>query len=341
MNLLPPKPFLPAPTPVGETQIGRSGRNQRNRIGLAKLATSRDTDASWRRQRDALVRDNLPLVYAIAGRMSRPGSLPFEDLGQVGSLGLLRAIEAFQPSKGRSLSSFAVPYIRGAMQHELRDRQSLMKIPRELWELRRQATVQQERHRQQQGSPLALGVLAQSLGCDGLKLQEALSLRQISEMRSLDAPSHLGQGADEPAAPLLESLADPASLEPEGGWRAADEETDAGDGTPISAQRRWLRQQLGTLPELDQALILGHLTTNATWVELGRDLGIHPRQAQRRYQAGLSRLQAAARQWTDDQPGPDGQRTAAQGQTPAQNQASLASQVPVRGPSPSQSQGQG
>lgn len=298
MNPLPPRPFLPTPTPVTAIQSGSSGRHQRNRIGLAKLATSSETGLKWRRQRDALVSDNLPLVYAIAGRMSRPGSLPFEDLGQVGSLGLLRAIEAFQPSKGRSLSSFAVPYIRGAMQHELRDRQSLMKIPRELWELRRQATVQQERHRQQQGSPMALGALAQSLGCDGLKLQEALGLRQISEMRSLDAPSHLGQGADEPAAPLLESLADPASLEPEGGWKAADEAANAGEGTPMSAQWHWLRQQLATLPELDQALILGHLTTNATWVELGRDLGLHPRQAQRRYQAGLSRLQAAARQWT-------------------------------------------
>ncbi len=331
VNPLPPRPFLPASAPVIASPIGSSGRHQRNRFGLAKLASS-DNGVSWRRQRDALVRDNLPLVYAIAGRMSRPGSLPFEDLSQVGSLGLLRAIEAFQPSKGRSLSSFAVPYIRGAMQHELRDRQSLMKIPRELWELQRQATVLQERHRQQQGSPLALGALARSLGCDGLKLQEALGLRQISEMRSLDAPSHLGQGADEPAAPLLESLADPASLEPQGGLRAIDLEAgaQAGDGTPANCQRRWLRQQLATLPELDQALILGHLTTNATWVELGRDLGLHPRQAQRRYQAGLSRLQAAARQWIDDQPGPAQQPAPAESQAPAQNQASAPSQAPVR-----------
>ena len=106
----------------------------------------------------------------------------------------------------------------------------------------------------------------------------------------------------------------------------------------MSAQWRWLRQQLASLPELDQALILGHLTTNATWVELGRDLGVHPRQAQRRYQAGLSRLQAAARQWTDDQPGSVLQGTAAQGQSPAQNQASRPSQAAVRGPSQGEGQ---
>ncbi len=294
MHPSPPRTHFQAPA---AEQAFAPSLAQRNRDALARLASSDDA-VMWRRHRDALVRDNLPLVYAIAGRMSRSGSLPFEDLSQVGSLGLLRAIEAFQTSKGRSLSSFAVPYIRGAMQQELRDRQSLMKIPRELWELRRQATVLQERCRQGQSPPLAFGALARSLGCEGLKLQQAMSLHHVTEMRSLDAPSRQGAGADQTATNLLETLADPASLNP-GQDEAAPGSDPAEREGPISAQWQWLRQQLAALPPLEQALIIGHLTTEATWVELGQELGLHPRQAQRRYQAGLSRLQQQASEWSE------------------------------------------
>ena len=296
MNPPPPRTHFQAPAPA--EQAVDPSRSQRNRVALAKLATSADA-VIWRRQRDALVRDNLPLVYAIAGRMSRSGSLAFEDLSQVGSLGLLRAIEAFQPSKGRSLSSFAVPYIRGAMQQELRDRQSLVKIPRELWELRRQATVLQERCRLEQRPPLAFGALARSLGCEGLKLQQAMSLHQITAMRSLDAPSRQGAGAEETTNSLLETLADPVSLHGGDGAAATGAEPAERQG-PNNAKQQWLRQQLAALSPLERALILGHLTTNASWVELGQELGLHPRQAQRRYQAGLSRLQQQASRWSED-----------------------------------------
>lgn len=279
-----------------------TSRDQRNRRALATLDSHGD-QALWRRQRDALVRDNLPLVYAIAGRMSRTANLPFEDLSQVGSVGLLRAIEAFKPKKGRSLSSFAVPYIRGAMQHELRDRQSLMKIPRELWELRRQATVLQERSRQERSTPLALPELAQALGCDGQKLQEAMGLHHITAMVSLDAPASRGTGAEEPTVTLLDNLADPASLDrPAGGHggRAVAGERPA-DAGPNSDQWRWLCQQLAALPQLEQALISGHLTTGASWVELGAELGLHPRQAQRRCHAAVNQLrQQATSHWPDD-----------------------------------------
>ncbi|MCX5968604.1 MAG: sigma-70 family RNA polymerase sigma factor [Cyanobacteria bacterium] len=299
MNPARTKSYPPAPERPGSGE-GPS-RNQRNRLALTKLASHGDP-ALWRRQRDALVRDNLPLVYAIAGRMSRLVNLPFEDLSQVGSLGLLRAIEAFKPSKGRSLSSFAVPYIRGAMQHELRDRHSLMKIPRELWELRRQATVLQERRRQERSTPLALPELAQALGCSVLKLQEALSLHRITDMRSLDAPARRDAGAMESSASLLESLADPASLDQGAGSpesTADSAECSAGAG-PNGGQWRWLRQQLAALPQLEQALICGHLNTGATWVDLGAELGLHPRQAQRRYQAAVNELcQRAASHWPD------------------------------------------
>jgi RNA polymerase sigma-B factor len=63
----------------------------------------------------------------------------YEDLLQVGCLGLLRAIERFDCTKGNAFSSFAMPYIRGEIQHYLRDRSTSIRIPRRWLEIYRQA----------------------------------------------------------------------------------------------------------------------------------------------------------------------------------------------------------
>lgn len=88
--------------------------------------------------RNQLVRLNTGLVRKIAHRVSRQCSEPYEDLEQIGFLGLIRAIERFNPHQGCAFSSFAVPYIRGEMLHFLRDKGSLVKIPRRWQELQQE-----------------------------------------------------------------------------------------------------------------------------------------------------------------------------------------------------------
>lgn len=80
--------------------------------------------------RNKLVRLNAGLVRKIAHRVSHQCAEPYEDLEQIGYLGLIRAIERFNPGQGCAFSSFAVPYIRGEMLHFLRDRGSSIKVPR-------------------------------------------------------------------------------------------------------------------------------------------------------------------------------------------------------------------
>jgi RNA polymerase sigma-B factor len=82
------------------------------------------------RVRNQLVQLNAGLVRKIAHRVSHQCAEPYEDLEQIGYLGLIRAIERFNPSQGCAFSSFAVPYIRGEMLHFLRDRSGTVKIPR-------------------------------------------------------------------------------------------------------------------------------------------------------------------------------------------------------------------
>ena len=88
--------------------------------------------------RNQLVMLNAGLVRQMAHRLSYQCAEPYEDLEQIGYFGLIRAIERFNPQAGCAFSSFAVPYIRGEMLHFLRDKGSMVKIPRRWQELQRE-----------------------------------------------------------------------------------------------------------------------------------------------------------------------------------------------------------
>jgi RNA polymerase sigma-B factor len=77
------------------------------------------------------------LVRKVAHRLSHQCAEPYEDLEQCGYLGLITAIERFDPSQGYAFSSFAVPYIRGEILHFLRDRANTVRIPRRWQQLSR------------------------------------------------------------------------------------------------------------------------------------------------------------------------------------------------------------
>lgn len=95
--------------------------------------------------RNQLVTLNMGLVRKEAHYWSNQCTESYEDLLQVGCLGLIRAIERFELSKGNAFSSFAVPYIRGEIQHYLRDKGVMVRIPRRWLALQQQAlTISRE-----------------------------------------------------------------------------------------------------------------------------------------------------------------------------------------------------
>lgn len=110
--------------------------------------------------RNQIVELNFGLVKKEAHHWMNQCNESYEDLLQVGSLGLIRAIERFNIERGNAFSSFAIPYIRGEIQHYLRDKSCTLRIPRRWLELRRQsvAFVNQFRenyHRQPTNSEIA------------------------------------------------------------------------------------------------------------------------------------------------------------------------------------------
>lgn len=93
-------------------------------------------EKAWRKglqaakARNKLALDNSRLVHKITHRMAAICREPYEDLYQIGYVGLLKASERFNPDTGNAFSSFAVPYIQGEIQHYLRDQWQTVKLPR-------------------------------------------------------------------------------------------------------------------------------------------------------------------------------------------------------------------
>ena len=133
------------------------------------------------------------MVHRVAGAQRGKGNLAYDDLVSVGSIGLIKAIDSFEPQRGVSLSSYAVPFIRGAMQHEERDRNQPLKTPRRLRELQQRASSLTARRAAAGLPPLGEGALAQALNCRIEQLREAAAVQQALRLRSLDAPVRQGE----------------------------------------------------------------------------------------------------------------------------------------------------
>ncbi|MGK7929966.1 MAG: RNA polymerase sigma factor SigF [Microcystaceae cyanobacterium] len=136
--------------------------------------------------RNQIVELNFGLVRKEAHHWVNQCSENFDDLLQVGCLGLIRAIERFNVEKGHAFSSFAIPYIRGEIQHYLRDRGYSVRIPRRWLELGRQAATIRKDFQTHHNRQPSDGEIAKSLEIPLKEWQEVKLAFQNREPVSLD-----------------------------------------------------------------------------------------------------------------------------------------------------------
>lgn len=156
-------------------------------------------------KRNQLVQMNIGLVRKEAHRWVHHSTESFEDLLQVGSIGLIRAIERFDATKGNAFSSFAIPYIRGEIQHYLRDRSPQVRIPRRWQDLQRQAFCVSRQLKAQLNRQPSDAELASALEISEAEWQEVKMSVYNRSILSLDAPVQLD---DDAAASLGDLLPD-------------------------------------------------------------------------------------------------------------------------------------
>jgi RNA polymerase sigma-B factor len=146
----------------------------------------------WQRHGDAAAREALltrfmPLARSLARRYGR-SSEPFEDLLQVASLGLLKALDRYDADRGHPFPSFAVPTILGEMRRYFRDSGWAVHVPRGAQERALKVRDAQERLANERGRAPTVNQLAEYLEFDTEDVIDALQAIQAYETLSLDAP---------------------------------------------------------------------------------------------------------------------------------------------------------
>lgn len=122
--------------------------------------------------RDRFILQNLGLVHSLAHRLKGRG-IEYEELYSTGCVGLIKAVEGFDPARGLKFSTYAVPVILGEMKRLFRDG-GTVKVSRSLKELSMKAVRERDRLSTQLGRDPSVGELAEALGVDPAQAAEAI-----------------------------------------------------------------------------------------------------------------------------------------------------------------------
>jgi RNA polymerase sigma-B factor len=157
-----------------------------------------------RRARDELIEKFLPLARKLARRYLS-SSEPYDDLVQVASLGLVKAVERFDPSKGFAFTSFAVPTIVGELKRYFRDSGWALHVDRSAQERARRITEAQQQISARTGRAPTVNELAQYLEISEEEVLDGLQTADAYDAISLDAPL---QSDEDGLATRIDSLGD-------------------------------------------------------------------------------------------------------------------------------------
>jgi len=175
------------------TTVGREDYSHLAPV-LGELAGLAADDPRRSALRDKLVAGYLPVVQHIARRFSGRGE-PVDDIEQAGTLGLIGAVDRFDPDRGIDFLSFAIPTITGEIRRHFRDHTWSTRVPRRLKDLQSQMTaavgpLSQELGRAPRPSEIArrLGIPVEEV-LEGLEAQQAYRSSSLDELTSsVDTP---------------------------------------------------------------------------------------------------------------------------------------------------------
>ena len=168
-----------------------------------------NSDAERSGARDQLVRLHLSLVEHCARRFRNRGE-PFEDLVQVGTIGLIKAVDRFETDRGVEFSTYATPTVIGEIKRHFRDKGWAIRVPRRLQELRMQIGGATGELTQKLGRSPTPRELAEAIGCTVEEVMEGIESSHAYATLSLDASDDSDDG---PPAMLASLGVEDANIE--------------------------------------------------------------------------------------------------------------------------------
>ncbi|WP_110182609.1 RNA polymerase sigma factor SigF [Nocardioides solisilvae] len=176
---------------------------------FARLHGADDQSPEAAGARDDLVHLHLALVEHCARRFRNRGE-PYEDLVQVGTIGLIKAVDRFETDRGVEFSTYATPTIIGEIKRHFRDKGWAIRVPRRLQELRMQIGTTTAELSQSLGRSPTPRELADAIGCTVEEIVEGIESSNAYSTLSLDA----GDEHDESSPSILDALgSDDTNLE--------------------------------------------------------------------------------------------------------------------------------
>ena len=235
-------------------------------LTFQKFATTREPAL-----RDQLIEAHLGLAEYLARRFSNRGE-PLDDLVQVASLGLVKAVERFDPDRGLEFTTFATPTIVGELKRHFRDKGWAVRVPRRVQELHLRVTGVIDDLQLELGRSPTVAEIAVRAGTSEDEVIEAMDAGSAYRSASLDA----GRSGDEETPGLLGQL---GQIDPE----------------LVRAERRAaLGPLIAELPEREQVMLYLRFYEGKTQSEIAKRLGISQMHVSRLLSRSLDRLRELA-----------------------------------------------
>jgi RNA polymerase sigma-B factor len=244
---------------------GRAARSRADRR-LLERAHAGDQAA-----RAALVERFLPLARQLARRYQRGGEL-LDDLNQVASLGLLKAIDRFDPERQTAFSSFAVPTILGELKRHFRDKGWSVRVPRDLQELAVKLEPASEALLRELGRAPTIDEIARRLDATSEQVLEAREAAAAYRAVSLDRP----RDDEEDADPLAGAIG------------VEDHGFDVAEASAT------VEHLMRVLSEREREVLRLRFAEDLTQAEIGERVGVSQMHVSRIIRQAVARLREAA-----------------------------------------------
>jgi RNA polymerase sigma-B factor len=221
--------------------------------------------------RDELMDRFMPFARKLAVRYMHSRE-PMDDLVQVASIGLLNAIDRFDPERGKNFTAFAAPTILGELKRHFRDKGWTIHVPRDLQERVLAVSRHAERLSVELRRSPTLDELADALDCTVAQTVEAIDAGENYQLTSLDAPVAQDDEQDCPLADILGT---------------------EDEGFELAEDRQALTSSWGTLPPLERQVLSLRLVHGLTQREISRRIGYSQMHVSRLLHRSMLSLTAA------------------------------------------------
>lgn len=256
------------------TSVPRSAAVEETRRRSAALfAILHGSGSAGQRQqaRDDLISLHLPLVEHCARRFRNRGE-PHEDLVQVGTIGLLKAVDRFDAERGVEFSTYATPTVIGEIKRHFRDKGWAIRVPRRLQELRLQIGTVSSELTQSLGRSPTPRELADRIGCTVEEIVEGLESGNAYTTLSLDAGEDAEDGG---TATILDAIG------------TEDEHLEHVE------IRESIKPLLDALDTREKTILMLRFFRNMTQSQIAEEVGISQMHVSRLLNRTLSRLRTA------------------------------------------------